>query len=202
MAIIEPIELAKTFLTFPSSDKVDIQAAYDLKITNAAVPATVIFEQNFKRYLDVQFIPDSFDSSAIEESGDCVLVTIAASVIRRLKKYDELKVATGSYAGLYEILAINTTDNTIKIKAPFVDEVITFEAREKQIYYTALAWYICAFARWTFQEIKDCKILITATQVGDGSTTSYSYNSITQFKQDMLKNGNRVLRRKNFPVGC
>lgn len=196
MAIKTALELAKTYLIFKNLTDTTVAA----RVSNALDAATYQFEQDQRRYVKNRLIPDSFDSVSVVDLGnDKVQVELAHSIIRRLYFGYALKVSSGNYADNYEVVDIDTINNKIIIPAEYFDEVITFENYERQIYESALAWYACAFTRFTMQEIKSCTVMATSTQVGNGNITSYSTSSLAKFRNDMLQNSYDTLKRKRFP---
>ena len=196
--ITTALERAKTYLILPDS------TAGNTRVENALVPATSKFKTTYKRYVRAKNIPDEFTSVSVEAYGeDYVRVETTSSIIKKMSLGYELRVDSGTYEGDYEVLSINTTDNTfvIRIYEDFVDEAITFFNLERQIYEDALGWYICGFNTLTLQQLKECKVLITSTQVGEGSIEAYSISSITQFRRDMLREGDFLLKIKYYPKG-
>jgi hypothetical protein len=191
--IIEALTLAKTYLYFP--ENVDAQPY----INNAEQPATTIFRSKYGKYKKNKLVPDSFNSVSVEEQGDCVLVELDSIVIKHLYFGYEIEVEAGNYAGFYNILKVDTVNNTILIKAKYFNESITFLNEERQIFESALGWYICAFSRFTLQQIKECKILVKSSQLGKGDNETYGVKSLLGFKKELLENGDDLMARIYFP---
>ena len=95
----------------------------------------------------------------------------------------------------------DTNEITIKIYVDFVDETITFYNEQHQIYEDALGWFVCAYATFTHQEIKECKVMITSSQVGEASSEAYNIDSIAKFRKYCLIEGKKNIIEEIFPVG-
>ena len=201
MAITTGLEFAKQYLILPD----DSGGTLTTRVNNAEIPAKTQFRDTFRTYDLVQLIPETFDSTSIEQCGeDYIKVGLASSIIKKLYIGYELRVDSGSYVGHYQVLSIDKGNNKIllKINADYVSEVITFFNLEWEKLEKALGWYICAFVTLSLQELKACKVLITSTQVGDASSEAYSVSSIRQFRNDMFKFGNQLMLKKYYPIGC
>ena len=184
----------KQYLILPVTTGVPVT-----RTDNALIPATAIFEQRYKRYVQLQYMPFNFDSSGVEKiDDDFVRVQLTKKLTRNMRAGYALRVQTGNYAGAYNITSVNHTDYTIVIEADFFDEVITFDNYELQIYTDALAWYVCGFVTLSQQEIKEGKVMITSTQSGECSSTQYDQSTIKNFRTDRFKDGDRLLITRHY----
>ena len=196
MAIVSALIRAKSYLILPSnSGIVD-------KVNNAEAPATREFQRKFRDYLDVKKVPDSFDSVSVEDLGnDYIKVTLDHSIIKRLRNGYELSSETEGYEGFYYVESLDADNDTIIIQAEYVEGVtITFDNEELQIFNDALGWYICAFTTFTLQELKINNVMITASQIGEGSMNAYDVSSIDTFRNKLKENGDKILLSKYFPA--
>lgn len=197
MAIITALARARQYLIFTES-------ATDNRLEDAVVPATREFKKVAFNYSRAKLISETFDSTAVEEYGDdYIKVTLASSVIKKLWVGYKLSVTSGTYEGEYNVLSIDTDTNeiTLKIYVDFVDETITFYNEQYQIYEDSLGWLICAYTTFTHQEIKECKVMITSTQVGEASSEAYNINSIDSFRMKCRKEAFKLIVEDVFPIG-
>jgi hypothetical protein len=199
MAIITALSRAKTYLMLPDDDGV-----LEAKVDNALAPATADFEQKpwGYRYSRTKLVTDTFNSVSVSQiSDDWVEVTVAHSVIKRLWNNYELKVPSGNYQDTYFIKAVDKQAKTFQIEAEFFDETITFENAERQVYEDALAWYVCAYTRYTLQELHASNPLLTSSQLGEGNINSFNVSSVNAFKNELIKNAHAVLGYRAYTTG-
>lgn len=197
MALVTALERARQYLIFQED-------ATDSRLISAVPIATREFKKLFKGYYDALRIPETFTTTAVvEESGDYILCPLESFIIKRLSIGYELSVESGNYADTYKVEDIDTTGNKITLlnKSDFVVESITFTNEKRQIHEDALGWFICAYSTFSHQEIKELKVMITSTQVGEGSAEAYSVESINKFRLLCLKEGKKLLRNEIFPSG-
>ena len=198
MAIIKALTQAKLNLMLPADG-----STLEGKVDNAEAPARSRFEQDFYLYNKVKLAGESFDSVSIKEINDYfVEITVAHSVAKRLFNGFQLDVKTGNYIDRYAVYALNKTNNTFQIEAEYFNEVITFENLEWQIYENALAWFICAMARFTLQELQAGSVLITSSQLGEGSFNSFSVTSTEIFRKQLVTQGMDTLGNRVFQRSC
>ncbi|GAG83668.1 unnamed protein product [marine sediment metagenome] len=197
MAITTGLERANTYLILPTGD-------YASLVTNALSPALAEFRKDYHKYDRVRLIPESFDSISIEDLGNNkISVELEANIILKMFEFFELRVDTGSYIGFYDVMSVDTTSNKVILTVynTFVDETITFFNQEHQHYEDALGWYICSYCRFTLQKLKECKVMVTSTQVGDGNIEAYSTNSIATFQKQLKNNGVDLMLKRYYPTG-
>jgi len=196
--IVLPLDRAKQYNVLP------ISAGDQLTRTeNALIPATALFESKYHRYVALSYMPASFDSITVTQiDDDFITVELEKKIIKQMQPGYRLRVETGNYAGAYDVLSVDKTNNTIRIEAEYFNEIITFENAELQLYYDALAWYIVGFVTLTQQEIQELKVLITSTQSGNGNSTQYSQQSIAKYRADRIADGDRLLLSRHYPSVC
>jgi len=194
MALVTALDRAKQYLILPV-----LVGEQETRTDNALIPATALFEQRYRRYIQLQYMDFNFDSSGVEKiDDDFVRVQLTKKLVRNMRAGFALRVETGNYTGVYSVVSVNHTDYTIVIEAEYYDEVITFSNDELQLYTDALAWYVCGFVTLTQQEIKERKIMITSTQSGECSSTQYDQSTIRNFRNDRFKDGDRLLISRHY----
>jgi len=194
MALVTALDRAKQYLILPV-----LVGEQETRTDNALIPATALFEQRYRRYIQLQYMDFNFDSSGVEKiDDDFVRVQLTKKLVRNMRAGFALRVETGNYTGVYSVVSVNHTDYTIVIEAEYYNEVITFSNDELQLYTDALAWYVCGFVTLTQQEIKERKIMITSTQSGECSSTQYDQSTIRNFRNDRFKDGDRLLISRHY----
>jgi len=182
---------AKTFL----------QLTDPLTLDNALDIAEKKFGANYSRWKKLKYMPDTFNCSKIEfHTKNLSYVTFPESIILKMYKWYEIQTDDEEYIGAYTVIEIDYDNNRVLLDMPFLsDKVVEFSNTEKDIYETALAWYICGSGRYTNQQIISGKFIVTSTQIGNGNITTSGVDSIAKFQMDLIKEGDFLLNGKEFP---
>lgn len=196
MPLIEPLERAKEYIKLPLANTEQQE-----RQGNAVKPAENLFKKNYKIYKKLKYMDYNIIGSVEDNSDERIRVYLTKKQIKNIYCGFNIGVDSGVYIGEYVVKEINKDLLYIILDVEYEtgEDSIDIVNDELQLYNDALAWYICSFTRFTNQEIKDCKILVTSTQIGSASSQSYSQSQIENFRQILKNEGDLLLTKKHYP---
>ncbi len=198
MAVLTVIELAKTMFIFNENIENKIEDA--LPLATRELRARLL-SPVFMRYMNSEEVV--VINSFAEDLDDSSRTICAVDNIYPIQEFDLISISdTTNYDGYYEVLLIDTDNNTFTITKVFSStETGNVRNEDISVIKTAHAWLILYYITQTLQELSKGKVLLSSEEFGDGNTRTYGQDEIRLLREQYLKNVETLIGSVNSKFG-